>query len=219
MTNSNYTKGATWLYIRVSSTSQNTISQEQLADKYNVSPNRVLIDKLSGKDMNRPSLNFILDNVIKGDRIVVSDLSRLSRDRNETLDVVRSLQKKGVTLVIDNMPQLNELLENNQSELINSFLYSIIIEVLSLQNQQSREFIKEKQAQGIEANKEKFIGKQRMYHKDSTNRDYRNTYFNIVRDIENGESINRTAINNGVSRNVVRRIKQEDNIKALEETK
>lgn len=208
-------RGEYFLYIRVSTTGQNIISQEKLAEKYNVYNDNIYIDKLSGKDMNRPSLQELLARVREHDKIVIASLDRISRDRKETKEVVETLQEKGVTLIIDNMPALNSLLKGNGgNKLINEFLYSIIIEVLSLQNQQSREYIKEKQRLGIKANKDNFIGKQRMYSADSKDSGRRALYFQMVRDIENGVSINQTAKNAGVSRNVVRKIIKDDGIKS-----
>lgn len=80
-------------YLRVSTIDQNT--SRQLVD---VPCDREYIDKASGKDVNRPELKKLLDNVRQGDVINVHSLDRMCRNVKDLLVLMEDLQKKGVTV-------------------------------------------------------------------------------------------------------------------------
>ncbi|MBQ6120197.1 MAG: recombinase family protein [Clostridia bacterium] len=82
-------------YIRVSTKEQNTARQEQDKAKYD----KVYIEKISGKDTNRPQLQAMLDYVREGDVVTVESYSRLARDTRDLLNIIDALNKKGVAFV------------------------------------------------------------------------------------------------------------------------
>ena len=85
-------------YIRVSTVEQHEDRQvKDLTENAKVS--KVFIDKLSGKDTNRPQLNAMIDYVREGDTVVVSEYSRLARSTRDLIDIIETLQNKGVTVI------------------------------------------------------------------------------------------------------------------------
>ena len=84
---------ATVGYIRVSSVDQNT--ERQLDG---VALDKVFEDKCSGKDTQRPALQQMLDYVRDGDQIIVHDISRLARNLEDLLGLVKNLTAKGVAV-------------------------------------------------------------------------------------------------------------------------
>ena len=80
-------------YLRVSTLDQNT--SRQLVD---VPCDREYIDKASGKDVNRPELKKLLENVRQGDVINVHSLDRMCRNVKDLLVLMEDLQKKGVAV-------------------------------------------------------------------------------------------------------------------------
>lgn len=82
-------------YIRVSSENQNTTRQE-LAMK---DVEKVFMEKISGKDMNRPQLKAMMDYVREGDVVVVESYSRLARSTKDLLSIIETLENKGVKFV------------------------------------------------------------------------------------------------------------------------
>ena len=82
-------------YIRVSTQEQNTARQEQDLSNYD----KVFIEKISGKNTNRPQLQAMLDYVREGDVVTVESYSRLARDTRDLLNIIDILNKKGVALV------------------------------------------------------------------------------------------------------------------------
>ena len=82
-------------YIRVSTKEQNTARQEQDLSRYD----KVYIEKISGKDTNRPQLQAMLDYVRERDIVEVESYSRLARDTRDLLNIIDVLNKKGVAFV------------------------------------------------------------------------------------------------------------------------
>ena len=75
-------------YIRVSTQEQNTMRQEVLMQELGV--DEVYIDRLSGKNTDRPELKKMMDYVRKGDTVIVESISRFARN---TLDVIKTTRK------------------------------------------------------------------------------------------------------------------------------
>ncbi len=84
-------------YIRVSSVDQNEKRQIEAMEKYNIE--KWFVEKVSGKNKNRPKLQEMLEFAREGDTIHVHDFSRLARSTKDLLEIVELLNKKGVTLV------------------------------------------------------------------------------------------------------------------------
>lgn len=84
-------------YVRVSTVEQNEERQIQALEKYGI--DKWFIEKVSGKDTNRPKLNQMLDYVREGDIVYIHDFSRLARSTKDLLDLVERMQEKGVHFV------------------------------------------------------------------------------------------------------------------------
>lgn len=84
-------------YIRVSTAEQNEQRQLEAMERFGIE--KWFIEKVSGKNMDRPKLREMLDFAREGDTIHVHDFSRLARSTKDLLDIVELLNRKGVTLV------------------------------------------------------------------------------------------------------------------------
>lgn len=84
-------------YIRVSTEDQNTARQEEAMKAQGVE--RVFIEKISGKSMDRPQLKAMMDSIREGDILIVESYSRLARNTIDLLNIVGELEKKGVAFV------------------------------------------------------------------------------------------------------------------------
>lgn len=84
-------------YIRVSTQEQNTIRQEALMEAMGV--DEVYIDRMSGKNTNRPELQKMMEYVRKGDTVIVESISRFARNTRDLLELVERLTAKGVEFV------------------------------------------------------------------------------------------------------------------------
>lgn len=86
-------------YVRVSSDVQNEARQMAIMGKYGVS--KIFMDKLSGKNMERPELKRMLEYVREDDALYVESISRVARSTKDLLEIVEVLQRKKVQLISD----------------------------------------------------------------------------------------------------------------------
>lgn len=87
-------------YIRVSTVEQNIERQLLAFEPLNINPDNVFIDKLSGKDRNRPSLEAMIKYVRKGDTVYVKSFDRLGRSMIDILQIVKDINNKGASVHI-----------------------------------------------------------------------------------------------------------------------
>ena len=84
-------------YVRVSTVEQNESRQTEALEKHNI--DKWYIEKISGKNTNRPKLQEMLEFAREGDTIYIHDFSRLARSTKDLLDIVELLEQKKVNLV------------------------------------------------------------------------------------------------------------------------
>ena len=84
-------------YVRVSTIEQNEARQVEALEKRNI--DKWFIEKVSGKDTNRPKLQQMLEYVRGGDIIFIHDFSRLARSTKDLLEIIEKLNNKGVSLI------------------------------------------------------------------------------------------------------------------------
>ncbi|WP_295094209.1 recombinase family protein [Ruminococcus sp.] len=126
-------------YARVSTLEQNEARQIKSFDDFPEKIKKVFIDKVSGKDTNRPELKKMLDYVREGDVVVVSDFSRLARSTRDMLQIVQELTDKGVGLI-----SIKEAVDTN-SGAMGKFFLTIFAALAELE----RETILQRQREGI----------------------------------------------------------------------
>ena len=136
-------------YVRVSTIDQNETRQVEALKKHNIE--KWYIEKISGKDTNRPKLKEMLDFVREGDVIYIHDFSRLARSTKDLLEIVETLTAKGVDLVSNK--------ENIDSSTPTGKLMLTMIGAIA---EFERQNLLEKQREGIEIAKRegKFKGRQ-----------------------------------------------------------
>lgn len=142
-------------YIRVSTTEQNTIRQEILMKELGV--DEIYIDKVSGKNTNRPQLKAMLEYVRKGDTVIVSEISRFARNTKDLLELVEMLTEKGVEFV-----SKKEAIDTTTPT--GKFMLTIFGAVAELE----REYILQRQREGIAAAKSmgKYTGRKAKEYAD-----------------------------------------------------
>lgn len=84
-------------YVRVSTEEQNEARQIEALEKHGIE--KWFTEKISGKSMDRPQLQAMLDYVREGDTVYIHDFSRLARSTKDLLEIVERLQAKQVHLV------------------------------------------------------------------------------------------------------------------------
>ena len=84
-------------YARVSTVEQNEARQYEMFKDEGIE--KVFLDKMSGKDTNRPQLKEMLAFLREEDCLVVESISRLARSVRDLLSITDELNRKGITLV------------------------------------------------------------------------------------------------------------------------
>ena len=143
----------TFGYARVSSKEQNLDRQINSLKEY-VPEENILVDKASGKDLDRASYQALKGalGLRDGDTLIITSLDRLSRNKEDIKKELEWFRKKGVRLQILDLPtSMIEIPEGQQWIL--EMIQNILIEVLASIAQQERITIKKRQREGIEAAK------------------------------------------------------------------
>ncbi len=144
----------TYAYVRVSSKDQNEDRQLVAVIDYGVENKNIYVDKQSGKDFNRPAYKNLLKKLKPTDVFVIKSIDRLGRNYNEIIEHWRFLTKeKNVTIKVLDMPILNQV--NN--DLTGRLISDIVLQLLSYVAQTERDFIKQRQSEGIAAAKSRGV--------------------------------------------------------------
>ena len=136
-------------YIRISTVDQNIARQEVLMWEMGVE--KVFIDRLSGKNTDRPELKKMMAFVRQGDTVVVESISRFARNTRDLLELVEQLTAKGVEFV-----SKKEAIDTTTPT--GKFMLTIFGAVAELE----REYILQRQAEGIAIAKERGVYKGRQ---------------------------------------------------------
>lgn len=136
-------------YIRISTIGQNIARQEVLMQELGVE--RIFIDRLSGKNTDRPQLKEMMVFVRQGDTVVVESISRFARNTKDLLELVEQLTAKGVEFV-----SKKEAIDTTTPT--GKFMLTIFGAVAELE----REYILQRQSEGIAIAKEQGVYKGRQ---------------------------------------------------------
>ena len=142
-------------YVRVSTKEQNEDRQVVAMREFGVADSRIVLDKQSGKDFDRPGYRRLTQKLKAGDTLVIKSIDRLGRNYDEILEQWRLLTKaKHVAIVVLDMP----LLDTRQGrDLTGVLIADIVLQLLSYVAQTEREFNHQRQAEGIAAAKAKGV--------------------------------------------------------------
>ncbi len=142
-------------YIRVSSTDQNESRQRIALEQQGIPSGHIFMDKMSGKDFQRPQYQAMLRKLRSGDLLCVVSIDRLGRNYEEILEQWRVLTKeKHVDILVLDMPMLDTRRDKN---LLGAFIADLVLQVLSFVAQNERENIRSRQAEGIAAAKQRGV--------------------------------------------------------------
>jgi len=130
-------------YLRVSTVLQNT--ERQLL---NVPCDREYIDKASGKDLNRPKFNLMMENLRDGDEVNVHSLDRVGRNTADILQIVHEIKAKKCSIKFH---KENLVFDGTKSDLYSDLMLTILAGFATFE----RSIILERQREGIAIAKEK----------------------------------------------------------------
>lgn len=143
-------------YVRVSSKDQCEARQVLALREFKVPEHNIYMDKMSGKDFNRPQYRRMVRKLKAGDVLVVKSIDRLGRNYEEILEQWRMLtKKKEVDVVVLDMPLLDTRMSGGN--LTGVFVADLVLQILSYVAQTERENIRQRQREGIAAAKQRGV--------------------------------------------------------------
>lgn len=119
-------QGKIYYYVRVS-------TLEQKVDRQLVAyegADHIYIDKVSGKNTNRPQLQEMLANLEEGDLVVVKSLDRLSRSTKDMLDIADQIKSNKANLRV---LELQEGMTVDTSTPIGAFMFTMFSALAELE--------------------------------------------------------------------------------------
>ena len=148
-------EGRTYGYVRVSTQVQNEARQLDAMRAFGVPEENIVIEKQSGKDFRRPRYQRLIGALRQADVLVVKSIDRLGRNYTEILEQWSFITKeRGAAIVVLDMP----LLDTRQGrDLTGTLIADIVLQLLSYVAQTEREFLRQRQAEGIAAAKERGV--------------------------------------------------------------
>lgn len=130
-------------YIRVSTREQNTDRQEEALAAF--SCDEIITDKVSGKNDQRAGLSELRAKLRKGDEVYVKSVDRLARNTKDLLTILDEWTSKGVSVrFVDNGMTFSD-----------DATSKLVITILGAVAEMERNFMRQRQSEGIRIAKEK----------------------------------------------------------------
>ncbi|WP_422406987.1 MULTISPECIES: recombinase family protein [Gammaproteobacteria] len=133
-------------YARVSTEHQHLSAQ--VTELKEAGVENIYEDKKTGKDINREGLNDLLQQLKKGDTLVITKMDRIARNVREGIALIDELTEQEITLKVLNMGTFDS---SPNSRLIRNILLSVA--------DWEREMMLERQRAGIEEAKKRGVYK------------------------------------------------------------
>lgn len=143
-------------YARVSTRHQNLDRQLKALKDFGVEPRAIQVDKYTGTTLHREGIEFLRKVLTKGDTLVVKEIDRLGRNKEETMNLILELVEKDVDIIVLDSAVFQMYIENlkkdNKSftdKLIQAQLRGVI-EIMLLLAEEERNKIVKRTSEGRE---------------------------------------------------------------------
>jgi len=144
-------------YARVSSAGQKEDRQMVALAQFGVEEKNIILDRVSGKDFNRPGYRRLAKKLREGDTLVINSVDRLGRNYEEIIEQWRKITKEiKASIVVLDLPILDTRMKNN-FDVTGVLIADVVLALFGYVAQMERENIKSRQADGIAAAKAKGV--------------------------------------------------------------
>ena len=114
------------------------------------------MDKISGKDFSRTEYKKMISKLKKGDLLVIKSIDRRGRNYGEILEQWKKITKEiQADIEVIDMPLLNT--KSSPDDLTGIFIADLVLQILAYVAETERNFIKQRQAEGIAVAKAKGV--------------------------------------------------------------
>lgn len=181
-------------YARVSTMDQKLDRQIDQLEKYGIDRRNIYFEKVTGKKKERPELNRMIAELVPGDLVIITDLTRISRSTRDLLDIVDKIKQKGAAI----RSIKDTWLDTSSDNPYNDFLLTVMSGISQLErdltSQRTREGLASAKARG------RIGGRPNKINAKSET---------IMLFLNSGYSIKRIEEETGISRSTIYRIKRE----------
>jgi len=141
-----------YAYLRVSTKEQNLNRQLDAIKQLNeyIDERDIYVDKVSGRDFNRPEWQALKRSIRPEDTLFVHSLDRLGRNKAQILEEWQWLMKNNIYIVVLDMPILDTR-KYKELDGVRELIFNLVLQVLSWLAEEERKKIKERQREGIDA--------------------------------------------------------------------
>ena len=148
-------------YHRTSTTDQHLdrgiAELEAFCKANNIELEKIYTDQQTGKNFNRPRYQVLKEDILRsGDILIVTELDRLGRNKQDTLKELRYFQDKGIRVMILEIPTTTQdlsKLDNSMAKMIMETINNMLIELYATMAQAEIEKKEKRQREGIETKK------------------------------------------------------------------
>lgn len=136
-------------YARVSTRHQNLERQLKALKDFGVDSRAIQVDKYTGTTLHREGLDHLRKVLRQGDTLVVKEIDRLGRNKEETMNLILELVEKDVNIIVLDSTVFQMYIENLKKEnksfadkLIQAQLRGVIEIMLLLAEEERNKIIK-----------------------------------------------------------------------------
>ena len=148
-------------YHRTSTTDQHLdrgiAELEAFCKANNIELEKIYTDQQTGKNFNRPRYQVLKEDILRsGDTLIITELDRLGRNKQDTLKELRYFQDKGIRVMILEIPTTTQdlsKLDNSMAKMIMETINNMLIELYATMAQAEIEKKEKRQREGIETKK------------------------------------------------------------------
>ena len=120
---------------------------------------KIYTDQQTGKNFNRPRYTVLKEDVLRpGDILIISELDRLGRNKQDTLKELQYFRDHNIRVMILEIPTtLQDLskLQNEMAQMIMETINNMLIELYATMAQAEIQKKEKRQAEGIQAKRER----------------------------------------------------------------
>ena len=150
-----------YAYHRTSTTDQHLdrgiAELEAFCKANNIELEKIYTDQQTGKNFNRPRYQVLKEDILRsGDTLIITELDRLGRNKQDTLKELRYFQDKGIRVMILEIPTTTQdlsKLDNSMAKMIMETINNMLIELYATMAQAEIERKEKRQREGIETKK------------------------------------------------------------------
>ena len=125
----------------------------------NLELEKIFTDQQTGKNFNRPRYTIMKEDVLReGDELIITEVDRLGRNKQETLKELQYYRDNGIRVKILELPTtLMDLsaMDNAMARMIMETINNMLIELYATMAQAEIEKKEKRQKEGIQAKKER----------------------------------------------------------------